>query len=268
MKQDGGRREKTGILLAVAVIPLVSAGCATRQQAVELESSVAEIKESNEKTAGEIQALKDLVLAEHDLIMSTKADILAEMSKLEEQVYMMENRLAERTGEAPAAFGAEAEGPVDQGEGPGEAPPAGAEESGEVLEGEILQKPQTGGVDERVMYDTAFLDMTRGKYELAIEGFRDFIENARGSQLLDNAQYWIGECHYALGDLRKAIEEFQKVVDQYPRGNKIPSALFKIGKCYFELGDSDAARRYFKSVVDGYPRSEEANLSRDYLSEL
>jgi tol-pal system protein YbgF len=264
MKVDYVREVAKDLFLLLALLPLIVTGCATRQQAVDLEASVAELQVSNEEISDEIKSLRDLVLAEHELIMSTKADVLAEISGLKEQIYMMENRLTEKDEELFFEFGEE----VEEGEIGTALMPERAEEAGTVIEGEIPQSPEAGRMDERVMYDTAFLDMTRGRYELAIEGFQSFIESSDNSQLLDNAQYWIGECHYALGDLRKAIEEFEKVIDNYPRGNKIPSALFKIGKCYFELGDRDAARRYFKSVVDGYPRSEEANLSNGYLSEL
>ncbi len=264
MKAGYVRKGAIGLLLFLALLPLIATGCATRQQAANLEESVAELKVSNEEISGEVESLKELVVAEHELIMSTKADVLAEISSLKEQMYMMENRLTEKDQEVFFEFDEE----VEEGEIGTRATPADIEDSGKVVEGEIPQGPKTGRMDERVMYDTAFLDMTRGKYELAIEGFQSFIESTDNSQLLDNAQYWIGECHYALGDLRRAIEEFEKVIDNYPRGNKIPSALFKIGKCYFELGDTDAARRYFKSVVDGYPRSEEADLSKGYLAEL
>lgn len=264
MMTEDVRKTRKGLWLFLALLPLIATGCATKQQAVDLELSVAEVKASNEEISSEIDSLKGMIVADHELIMSTKADILAEISSLKEQIYMMENRLTEKEGEALFEFDETAgEGEVGTGEIPSE-----GGETGTVIEGEMPQEQEAGRLDERVMYDTAFLDMTRGKYQLAIEGFESFIETAENNQLLDNAQYWIGECHYALGDLRKAIEEFEKVVDLYPRGNKIPSALFKIGKCYFELGDTDAARRYFKSVVDGYPRSEEANLSNDYLSEL
>ena len=254
----------TGSALLFVLLLIIGQGCATRQQATELESRMAELKVKHDDISQEIESLKDLIHAEHDLIMSNKADVMAEVSSLKEQIYIMENRLSEKEGEVSLEFGSQIE--------EGEITPPQTITKDEPVAGGAEEESSGGGevgsVDEKITYDTAFLDMTRGDYPLAIDGFRAFIDNSSGSQLLDNAQYWIGECYYAQGDLHRAIEEFEKVVEDYPRGNKIPSALFKIGKCYFELGDSDAARRYFKSVVDGYPRSQEANLSRDYLSEL
>ncbi len=254
---------KEGSLLLLVLILMIGQGCATRQQAIDLESSMTGLQVKNDEIFQEIESLKELILVEHDLIMTARADVLAEVSSLKEQIYMMENRLSEKEDETLFEFGSQVEeGEITPPQPTTEESMTVDSEESEGVEGEI------GSIDERITYDTAFLDMTRGDYQLAIEGFRAFIDNSSGSQLMDNAQYWIGECHYAQGELRSAIEEFERVVEDYPRGNKIPSALFKIGKCYFELGDPDAARRYFKSVIDGYPRSEEANLSRDYMSEL
>ncbi len=251
------------LLLPAVLLLLLVPGCATRQDVTQLESRMAELKASNDGIAQEVGELKELVLVERDLIMSTKADVLAEMGNLREQIYMMENRISE--GETDVMFEL---GPrVEEGEIV-PTPEAGGGVGGETAGGGPPRGGEAPAVDERVTYDTAFLDMTRGKYQLAIDGFVAFIESSGGSQLLDNAQYWIGECYYAMGDLRRAIEEFEKVIDNYPGGNKIPSALFKIGKCYYELEDRDAAGRYFRSVVDGYPRSEESKLARDYLAEL
>jgi tol-pal system protein YbgF len=263
------RSRKRLLLVSILGLSLLGVGCATRQQYTNLESGIAELKEENDEIAREIDSLREMIRAEHDLIQSTKADILAEISGIREQLFLMENRLTEGGGETFLEFTTPVEEGIRVEEGEITPPPPTDAEAGKVG-GDLSAGVREGQTSEedRVTYDTAFLDMTRGKYELAIEGYRSFISGGSRSQLRDNAQYWIGECYYALGDLRRAIEEFQLVVDDYPRGNKIPSALFKIGKCYFELGDSDAARRYFRSVVDGYPRSEEANLAREYLTEL
>jgi len=261
------RSERSSVAWTASLIVLsitIAGGCATKQQVTGLESSVAELRTRNDEIAGEIRSLKDLVQTEHELIMSAKADVLAEISGLREQIRLLENRLTERRDEAAFESGTL----VEEGE---ITMPAPALETGQPSDA-AGKGPDGGGGEKvgenRVAYDTAYLDMTRGNYPLAIDGFRSFIEGSGGSQLLDNAQYWIGECYYAQGDLRRAIEEFERVVDNYPEGNKIPSALFKIGKCFHEIGDADSARQYFQTVINGYPRSDEANLAREYLVEL
>lgn len=283
MRGPNGTARAWILFLPISVAVVALAGCATRQQFEGIESGVKELKADSEERSGEIDALREMILAEHDLILSAKADVLAEISGLREQIFQMENRITSGGGPAfleptspPAGQATGVEGTSGAGAIP-DAGDAGAVEEGTRVSEGAMPPPGAGGesaaagatgVDERAAYDTAFLDMTRGNYDLAIEGFQTFIAGPGARQLRDNAQYWIGECYYAKGDLRRAIEAFEHVVDDYAGGNKVPSALFKIGKCYYELGDSDAAARYFRSVVDGYPRSEEANLAQDYLTEL
>ena len=50
-------------------------------------------------------------------------------------------------------------------------------------------------------------------------------------ELADNAQYWIGECDFALKDYASALEAFHKVF-QYSKTEKDDDAQFKLGLCY------------------------------------
>lgn len=118
------------------------------------------------------------------------------------------------------------------------------------------------------IYDTAYLDMTRGNYSLAIQGFEEYLENYPNSDQADNAQYWVGECYYAQRDYFKAIEEFGKVLDLYPRGDKVPGAMVKLGMSYVEVRDRASAKKIFRQVVDLYPHTDEAAIARDQLSLL
>ncbi len=118
------------------------------------------------------------------------------------------------------------------------------------------------------IYDTAYLDYTRGNYDLAIQGFEQYIAAYPDTEQSDNAQYWIGECYYAQRDYYRAIEEFGKVLDLYPRGDKVPGAMVKLGMSYLEVRDRASAKKIFRQVVDLYPHTDEATIARDQLSML
>jgi TolA-binding protein len=87
-------------------------------------------------------------------------------------------------------------------------------------------------------------------------------------ELSDNAQYWIGECYYGLGDLDKAVLEYLKVRDLYPDGDKVAAATLKTGYAFLRKGDSATARRYFETVLREFPNSDEATLARDKLDSI
>ena len=114
------------------------------------------------------------------------------------------------------------------------------------------------------IYDTAYLDVTRGNYPLAIQGFEEYVSRYRDTELADNAQYWIGEYYYAQKDYFKAIEEFGKVLDLYPRGDKVPGAMVKLGMSSLEVGDRASAKKIFRQVVELHPHTDEAALAIYY----
>jgi tol-pal system protein YbgF len=148
---------------------------------------------------------------------------------------------------------------------PPAAPPGGADSLG----GAATSIPETRPASsENEVYDAAYRDYSRGNYQLAIAGFQDFLKSFPQSDRADNAQYWLGECFFALGDLDKAVEELLKVRDMYPAGNKVCAATLKIGYAFLRKADNPTARRYFESVVRECPGTDEARLAQDKLASL
>lgn len=128
--------------------------------------------------------------------------------------------------------------------------------------------PAGGSPDPVKMYDAAYYDFTRGKYEVAISGFEQFISQFPASDNADNARYWIGECYYSMNDLERARTEFARVLRDYPDGNKVPAATYKLGMVELGLGRRDEARRWFDEVIRKYPGTPEARLAEDKLLRL
>ena len=265
-------REKSACLTGLVFL-LLATGCATHRDVVGVEQRLVAAEERERDLQTKV-ALLDSVLAEQsNLIYSMRAELRTGLESVTRSVEAVAEAVKYReTGGFTDVSAPAVPERQDVFEKPQE------EENPRVMEGALPQgkpteqagsgSPATATGKQRELYDIAYLDMTRGNYDLAMQGFQEYIETGARPELKDNAQYWIGECFYAMGRLHEAVEAFQKVVDEYPRENKVPSALFKIGKCHFELGDRDEASRYFQSVVGGYPNSEEANLAREYLADL
>ena len=102
-------------------------------------------------------------------------------------------------------------------------------------------------------------------YDQAIEVFESLISSDANNSLSDNAQYWIGESHYALGQYKNAIIDFEKVFT-FPKSNKNPDAQFKLGLCYQRLGDNAKARDEFQRLIDIYPQSDYVQRAQDHLA--
>jgi tol-pal system protein YbgF len=254
-------------------------GCATHKDVMGLEDRLAVAEEREKELQVKVEVLDSLLAEQNDLIYSMRAELKTGLESVTRGVEAVSEAVKYREPEGYTDILSPSQIPAPTRERLGpilEEPPR--EESPRVMEGALSQgafpdrgtetSPPVAAAPGRELYDTAYLDMTRGNFELAMQGFEEYIASGQRAELKDNAQYWIGECFYAMGRFHEAIDAFQKVVDEYPRENKVPSALFKIGKCYFELGDKEEAQRYFQSVIGGYPQSEEANLAREYLADL
>jgi len=121
--------------------------------------------------------------------------------------------------------------------------------------------------DPRSQYEAAYLEVTRGNYDLAVSAFEEFLRLNPSTDLSDNAVYWIGESYYAQEKYDQATEAFVRLMDVYPDGDKVPAAMLKLGYAFIAQGDTEAGCRYLQTLVDRFPSSEEAGLAKARLSD-
>jgi tol-pal system protein YbgF len=118
------------------------------------------------------------------------------------------------------------------------------------------------------LYDTAYADYTKGRYALAIQGFQEYLDSYPGTALSDNAQYWIGESHYAQRKFKESIDDFDKLLKTWPKSGKAAAALLKKGYALLEMNQKAEAVVQLQYVVNEYPTSEEARLARARLKNV
>ena len=145
-----------------------------------------------------------------------------------------------------------------------------ASASPNVLEGGALppgQLPVPGGSD-RDNYQAAFELLKEQRYEPAARAFEQFLKSYPGSELADNAQYWLAESHYVTQAFGQALGEFEAVITRYPNSRKVPDALLKVGYCNYELKQWDAARAALKRVQGEFPETTAARLAGQRLQRM
>jgi TolA-binding protein len=132
------------------------------------------------------------------------------------------------------------------------------------------------------LYQTAYIDYTRGNYNLAVAAFREFIRLYPDNELADKAQYWVGESHFSLGrdlqtrgdraratqEFERAVQEFRKVLINYPRGDRVPTAVYKEALALLELQQPQLAEARLQFLVDQFPYTEEAAKAKEELAKL
>lgn len=140
--------------------------------------------------------------------------------------------------------------------------------AGGVASEPVQEKTPTLSEDESKDYEDAMRLLEEKNYQAAIVRLKDFLRKHPQSELADNAQYWIGECYYALKEFDQAILEFNEVRLNYPQGDKAPAALLKQAFAFAELGGQVEARWIFQEIVEQYPESEEAVKAKERLKRL
>jgi tol-pal system protein YbgF len=117
-------------------------------------------------------------------------------------------------------------------------------------------------------YEVAWRNLEKRDYRSAIARFKDFQKKHPKSSLAGNAQYWIGESHYALREFDQAVIEFDAVRTKYPEAAKIPAALLKQAYAFAELGENTNARLLLQEVVEKYAQTPEATQAKQKLKTL
>ena len=119
-----------------------------------------------------------------------------------------------------------------------------------------------------MLFAAAYGDYARGNYDLALSEFRQYVETYPGSELADNAQYWIGEILFAQKKLTEAVAEFEKVRAINPNGDKTATALYKRGMILLEMGRRDEAVVQLLGVFKDYSKTKEGELAYQKLMDI
>jgi tol-pal system protein YbgF len=184
-----------------------------------------------------VQSMRADVAEQKDILLSTRATTGSTTQELFDQM----GRLNERLAEALGRFNQQSQRQSTQ------TPASG------------------GGGNPNQLYDQASLDLTQGRYAIAIQGFRDFLRTSPTSELVDNARYGVGEGFFALTQFDSAATEYGAVVRDHANGDRAPAALYKLALSEEKLGRANDAKKHLEDLVKRFPDSGEAQLARERL---
>jgi tol-pal system protein YbgF len=130
----------------------------------------------------------------------------------------------------------------------------------------VIGQITPGNADQ--LFAAAYGDYSRGNYELALQEFGQYVETYPGSEMVDNAQYWIGEILYAQKKLPEASAAFEKVRVISPSGDKTALALYKRGMVLLDMGRREEAVAQFLMVWKDYSKTKEGQDAFQKLQEI
>ncbi len=248
-------RFKILLMVALPLVALFLPGCATRREIVRLKNQADFLENSSRRLEERAARLDSLLNEEIDLTNKLTADLATNLSQMDERMGIVESKLEDLGHRFP-----ELSRKMEQ---------VKREMS---TQKDSASASDTGGVsvsvDPKQLYDAAYLDLTKGNYDLAVTGFSNYLKYFPETEQAANAQYWLGECYYAKKNYTKAAIEFHKVLENYSTGTKVPSALYKLGLSLLELKSVGQAEKYLQELVDKYPHTQEAKLADEKLKKL
>jgi len=271
---------------AILLASLLGAGCVTSSDIEKLQSQISDIQDQVaqlKRTASskeEVQNVNAKIAEQTQTLLKSNATLVAKVADIEdkmnnvtggsEQTNYRLDRMAQQLTQAQhdveelkarmAAAAAATPAPATAGAAP---QPGGAP-----MSEMTVTSPAETNTNPMDTYQAAYRDYQKGNYDLAMSGFREFIEKNPNSEYSDNAAYWIGESLYSQKKFAEAVQQFDSVVSHYPKSDKVPGALLKKGLAYIAIGDRARGIVQLQYVVHEHPSSSEAGLARQKLKQL
>jgi tol-pal system protein YbgF len=243
-------------------------------QIATLQSQLSEIQRSSEETRAELKRLSELIAEQNALLRKNAADkrqtdeaLATGLKELSERV----SELGEALQAIKATFPLPPAGPAtitnaapttDSSSAAAGTPPVGSAPTAPAAPVAPTGPPPA----PRELYSQAYADYARGNYDLAMQGFAEYLRAYPGTDFADNAQYWIGECLYGKKMYAEAIEAWNTLLKDFPSSDKLPDARVKKGMALERLGRKSQALVEYRYVVDRYPTSQAARIARERLN--
>ncbi len=210
------------------------------EQVAAVKRSVEEVRTSNQQTQAAVSARIDSITGQFSTLNSGLDVVLDKIAKLSQQ--LAETKTKVESLDVPPASSAGAPNPSSP--------------------------PRVGPPSPEELYNSAYADFIKKNYDLAKQGFEEYVKNYPDTELSDNAQYWVGESYYVQRKYSDAVQAFDKVLQNYPKGDKAPAAALKKGYSLLEMKNTEAGIRELRGVIQKYPSSDSAPLAKDRLNSM
>jgi TolA-binding protein len=163
-------------------------------------------------------------------VKESLADLSSRMSKLQAQLADISN--AVKTLSAPPA------------PPPGALPGPGGSASG-----------PPPGVSADSLYQNALRDRTSGNLDLALQGFRDYLNWYGSTDYAPSAQFYIGDILYQRNEYDEALKAFDLVLEKYSENSRTAEARYMKGQTFLKMNQRTAAAQEFRELIRSSPSS-------------
>lgn len=126
------------------------------------------------------------------------------------------------------------------------------------------EEPNGNEIEE---FDFANGLFSRGMYDMAVDGYNEFIAKYPGSQYVEAARYRTAECYFLEKDYEEALTEFGRFLSVYPSSKMAVKARIRTGQTYYASGDLEKAAAVMSDVIaDKRSEEEDRETATYYLA--
>ncbi|MFP4015197.1 MAG: tetratricopeptide repeat protein [Chitinispirillaceae bacterium] len=115
------------------------------------------------------------------------------------------------------------------------------------------------------LFEIAMSDFNAGRYDMAVNGFQDIINQYPDSPQAPESEYWIAESHYAKKDFETAERAYVKYIKKYPESEKFCVCLYKLGLAYEGQGKVKSKEMVWKNLLKRCEDSKEAQVVKSQM---
>jgi tol-pal system protein YbgF len=234
-------------------------------QVAGLQTQIAELQRLGEENLKEVRRLNELLAEQNAAFRKSLQDQRIQDESVSTTLKEVAEKLAELNERAQAAR-AQAPAPVQDPNLSPTSPPGGVPVGNPGATTTAPAVPSGPAPAPRELYSQAYADYARGNYDLAIQGFSEYIKQFPSTDFTDNAQYWVGESLYGKKQFAEAIEAWNTLFRDYPSSDKLPDARVKKGMALERLGRRSQALVEYRYVIDRFPNSPAARIARERLN--
>lgn len=264
-----------GALLLPGLL-LAASGCVSSGDIEGLHRHVGDVEKKVEEMSRqssskeEVAKLNESLSKQSGVLLRSNADLGAKFDDLTRELQSLAGKLEDANRRLTQLSQQIAEAEVRMPPPAASAPPPGGSDQKFSPAGPPAPSPRTAskGPSPSDLFNQATADYQRGQFDLARQGFQEYVDTYPKTDVSDDALYWVGECWLAQKKPREAIGAFDKLFRLYPDSNKAATAHLKKGLAHLDLGEKAQAIVQLQYVVHQYPDTDEAKSARQRLKAL
>lgn len=124
------------------------------------------------------------------------------------------------------------------------------------------EKKEIVKLTDKEAYDNAYDLLIKTKYPEAEKAFVAFLKDYPESNLVGNANYWLGETYYVRGQYEVAAGIFSDGLTKYEKSTKAPDNLLKLGLTMAKLDKKEEACGFLKLMPEQFPKASDTLKKR------